>query len=64
MPPPLKCMRGVLLCRAGKVTQEMLDVVDQRKFVVIGALEAAAQVISMICVSQLPGEPLFSYSLL
>ena len=42
----------------------MLDAVDQRKFVVIGALEAAAQVISMICVSQLPGRRSFQSFLL
>jgi len=33
----------------------MLQAPDQRKFVLIGFLEATAQVISMICVSQLPG---------
>ena len=42
-------------CRAGKIPQRMLDAPNNKLFVLIGALEAAAQVISMISVSKLPG---------
>ena len=43
-------------CRAGLVTDEMLAAPDKRKFVLIGLLEATAQLISMVCVSKLPGQ--------
>lgn len=37
------------------MTDEMLAAPDKKKFVAIGFLEASAQVISMFCVSKLPG---------
>lgn len=47
------------LCRSGQVTEKMLQTTDNKKFALIGFLEATAQVVSMICVSKLPGAVLF-----
>ena len=42
--------------RSGEVTPEMLDAPDKRLFILIGALEAASQLLGFIGASQLPGE--------
>ena len=48
-------LRAFHCCRSGQVTEQMLQTTDNKKFALIGFLEATAQVVSMICVSKLPG---------
>ena len=46
------------VCRSGIVTQQMLDT-PKKQFLLIGALEAAAQILGFIGAAKLPGQCLW-----
>lgn len=45
----------LVTCRSGIVTQQMLDT-PKKQFLLIGALEAAAQILGFVGAAKLPGQ--------